>query len=258
MVISNKLEFYLDQNLRDNLDEVKEVVSKKDWDYVAIVAGLPGAGKSTFAQNSAKYCCPWFDESYICFTAEDFIKKTNECKKGSAIILDESFQSLNSKVGMSSDFLKIVNHLQIIRQKNLYIFLCLPNFFDLSKGVAVFRSHHLFVCYSESFGSRGRFAAYNRENKKSLYVDGRKYMSYNVRKPNFRGKFVKSKVVDWTKYEKLKKEHLQEQNEVQAVGKNESRNKVIRHLKDLKYPVDKIVEISGISKRAVYYALEKK
>lgn len=257
-VKSGGTEFYLDQNLKDNLEEVKRVVSKKDWDYVAVVTGLPGAGKSTFSQNSARFLCPWFDESYIAFSAEEFIRITNEAKPGSAIVLDESFQSLNTKIAMSSDFLRIINHLQIIRSKNLYLFLCLPNFFDLAKGIAIFRAQHLFVCYSKNYGERGRFAAYNRDAKKKLYVDGRKYMNYNAAKPNFRGKFVKSKVVNWKNYEKMKLQHQEEQNNIIMVGRSEVRDKLILHLKkELNYSVEKIGEITGFTSRAIYYILDK-
>ena len=74
-------EFYLNELLKDNLDEVIEVVDRnkkgKNWDYIALVCGMPGTGKSNFAQNAARYCCPWFDETYIAFTAEQFINITS-------------------------------------------------------------------------------------------------------------------------------------------------------------------------------------
>lgn len=201
----------MDGYLKDNMDRAIKRV-KKGWDYVAIVSGLPGSGKSQFAQGLARYCCPTFDENYIAFSAEDFITLTNNCPEYSSIVLDESFQSLNSKVGMSSDFLRIINHLQLVRQKHLFIFLCLPNFFDLSKGVAIFRASHLFIAYDVD-DVRGSFIAFDRDGKRKLFIKGSKFLDYNAQPSNFHGKFRKCGAIDEEVYEKLKREHLMAQDE---------------------------------------------
>ena len=106
-VISGGQEFYLDQNLKTNLDEVKKVVSTLNWDYVSIVAGNPGTGKSQFAQTIAKYVDPKFDRKNIAFSGEDFVDITNRVPKQSAVVLDESFQTMNTKVSMSPAFLPV-------------------------------------------------------------------------------------------------------------------------------------------------------
>lgn len=220
--------FYMDENLKNNLDMVKEVVTKKDFDYVAIVAGLPGTGKSNFSINCAKYLDPNFTEDNIAFSAEEFVNITNNCPNNSAVILDESFASLNSKVTLTSDFIRVVNHLQLIRQKNLYIFLNLPNFFDLSKGIAIYRSSHLFVVYGEKFGDRGSFAAFDRDKKKELYILGQKFMNYLATSPNFRGRFVKQKAIDEEVYKNAKYTHLKSQEGNGVFSKKEEfANKVL-------------------------------
>ena len=247
--------YHLNDTLKKNIDEVKKVVSLKDWDYVSIVAGNPGVGKSNFAISLARYCCEWFDETYIAFTAEQFINLTNSCPKNSSVMLDESFASLNSRIGMSSDFLRIVNHLQLIRQKNLYVFLVLPNFFDLAKGIAIYRSHHLFVCYGKEFGDRGSFAAFSRETKKQLYVLGSKFMNYNCVKPNFRGRFVKQKAIKEETYNYLKRQHLEEQGtkEVVKTRFHKQRDDLIFFLfTEKKARVEKISEILSITVQQVY------
>ena len=203
--------FYIDGFLKTNLDGVINMVTNKNWDYVCIVAGIPGAGKSNFAQSGAKYCDPNFNIKNIVFSADDFIKKTNEAEEFSAIILDESFASLNTRISNNANFMKIINHLQLIRQKHLFIFLCLPNFFDLSKGVALYRSSHLFFVYADEEGNRGRFTAFDREKKRLLYVKGQKFMDYSVVKSNFFGTFTEQKAIDWEAYEELKMNHLKEQ-----------------------------------------------
>jgi len=212
-------EFYMNTLLHPEMQKIKEVVTKKDFDYVAIVAGLPGMGKSNFAINQAKFCDENFTVDNICFTSEEFIEKTLTLPPRSAVILDESFSSMNSKIAMSKDFLRIINHLQLIRQRNLFIFLCLPNFFDLGKSVAIYRSMTLFVVYGAEFGQRGEFACYNRDKKRNLFVKGIKFMSYHAESPNFRGKFYPQKAIDENEYNKRKFAHLRE-NDNQLKEKN--------------------------------------
>ena len=220
---------------KESLDTAIKRVRLKNWDYVAIIAGLPGAGKSTLARVCAKYCCPWFNLNYIAFTADEFVEISNNCEEYSSIILDESFQALNSRTTMSPDFLKIINHLQILRQKHLFIFLCLPNFFDLAKNIAIFRASHLFVAYPNNEGDRGPFLAFDRRTKTKLYVKGMRFMDYNAEKANYLGDFWENNgIVDLEKYEQMKKKHLLDQ-ELEAEAKNKSgydRNEVIYKLKE--------------------------
>ena len=101
--------------MAEALDEAKKR-NKRKWDYKMIAVGVSGSGKSTCVRSLAKYCCPWFDESYTTFTADEFIKKTTECPNLSAVILDEAFADLNSSVARSTDFLRLLHRLQIVRQ----------------------------------------------------------------------------------------------------------------------------------------------
>lgn len=216
----------INHHLKDTLDMAIERVTKHNWDYVCVIAGLPGSGKSTFARTPAKYCCKWFDESYIAFTGDDFIRITNDCPKYSSVILDESFQSMNSKVTMTEDFLRIINHLQIIRQKNLFIFLCLPNFFDLSKNIAVFRTSHLFVVYATDEGQRGRFMAFGRKQKRKLYILGNRFMDYDCVRSNFNGSFsLNPTIINDKLYEDMKMSHLQSQRDEIGRQKREKAEK---------------------------------
>ena len=184
--------FYMDSTLANNFDAVIKRV-KRGWDYCACTSGLPGVGKSNFSFNCARYCCEWFDKSYVTFTAQEFIKVTSECSEYSSVVLDESFATLNTRISNSKDFLQICNHLSILRQKHLFIFLNIPNFFDLNKSIALWRCSHLFVVYANEEGYRGRFIAFDRPSKRELYVDGSKYIDYECVDGNFTGRFIKQK-----------------------------------------------------------------
>lgn len=242
----------IDPKLQRTLDKARRR-NKKNWDYVAVVAGIPGSGKSTFVQSVARYCCPWFDESYIAFNHEQFVDITNKAPEYSAVVLDESFQSLNSKLVMSPEFTEIINHLQIIRIKKLYIFLCLPNFFDLTKGVAIFRTSHLFVIYADDEGNRGRFLAFDRDGKRWLYIKGSKFMDYNAQKANFFGQYWDDEVVPRDLYEELKIKHLK----AQTVEANIPRLK-LNYAKLITYcyetkkmPLDELANVIGVTTSAI-------
>lgn len=168
------------------------------------------SGKSTLMRTTiAPYLAETLNNIYIVFTADDFVKTSNECPENSVILVDEGFADWNSRQSTRNTFLKLVNHAQLIRQKHLYILICLPNFFDLSKTIAIFRSSHLFVTYATDRGRRGQFLAFGRDKKRELYIKGSKYMDYNCVRANFVGNFRMNKgLMDDEGYERLKKRHL--------------------------------------------------
>lgn len=208
---------YIADTLAMNLERVKTSVLKQGWDYLCVVSGLPGVGKSTFAQALAKYLDPTFHVDRICFTGREFRDKTIEGEKGQAFVLDESFADMNTSLSKDPDFIATVNHLQLIRQKNLFLILVLPDFFSLSKNIAIFRASHLFVPYSVDY-SHGDLAVFDREGKRELYIKGKQFLNYQAQEPNFRCDFNMKWFVDHKKYEEKKLQHLKEQSKVKEKG----------------------------------------
>ena len=221
-----KHKLYVADTIAENLQRSKVAVLTKGWDYVCIVSGLPGVGKSTFAQSIAKFFDSKFESCQICFTAKEFREKTALGKKGQAFILDESFADLNTSLSKDPEFIATINHLQLIRQKNLFLILVLPDFFSLSKNIAIFRANHLFVPYSEDY-SHGDVAVFDREAKRELYIKGKQFLNYQAYPPNFRCDYQKSWFVDEQDYLKRKEQHLIEQAKVKEKGVKAS------HLRDL-------------------------
>jgi len=255
----------MDGYLKDNLIPVKDAVLNKGFDYISVVAGIPGAGKSTLAQQICKFLDPTFTtKDRICFSGggeNGLIERTSKAKKGQAFILDESFESLNTKVSRGSDFVRIMNHLQLIRQKGLFILLVLPNFFDLSKGLAIFRTTHLFVVYAENY-KRGTFLAFDRDLKRELYVRGNKFMDYNCVKANFYGSFIKKWIANEELYDKLKLKHLIEQGkddvEKSRYKVEQARDNLVKYLRNTqKLNTLEIANIGKISRKTVYNIINK-
>ena len=232
-VNGNECSFYLDDNLKIALDTAKDRV-KKDWDFCSCCVGTSGAGKSSFIRAVAKFCDPDFTHKNIAFTSEQFIEITNSCPKFSAVVLDEAFLSMNSRQTMSKDFQIIINHLQLIRQKNLFIFILLPNFFDLSKNVAIFRTSHLYLVYADDDGKRGKFLVFGRNEKRLLYIKG-------------------SKIIDVEAYEKAKMEHLQQQNKFLRKNtiKDEFKDLVVKLIDNKILSSKQIAELIGKSQNSI-------
>lgn len=199
--------FYINELLKINLDFIIEQVHKHDWDFLLAVDGTEGSGKSTLAQQMAIYCDPNFCASKIAFTPNEFKKKVVNASKGDAIIWDEAMSGANVRATISNVNKSIIDLLAEIRQKNLFIFVVLPSFFDLDKYIALWRARALVHVYHKAF-KRGHFSFYNETKKKYLYIMGKKFYSYRTQSPNFRGNFLNGYAVDEAEYRKAKYDAL--------------------------------------------------
>ena len=106
-----------------------------------------------------------------------------------------------------------------IRQKNLFILILIPSFFDLDRNIALWRSRALIHTYFGPNFQRGRFAFYNIDRKIDLYVKGKQKYAY-ITRPNFIGKFTNYYTVDEKAYGNKKFKALDTN-----VGKKEQTNK---------------------------------
>jgi hypothetical protein len=223
------------------------------------VSGIPGVGKSTFGQALAKFFDPNFESNQICFTAKEFKDKTSNGTTGQAFILDESFADLNSSLSKNPEFVALVNHLQLIRQKNLFLILILPDFFSLAKNIALFRSSHLFVPYSEDY-SHGDVAIFDREAKRKLYVKGKPYVDYQAEPPNFRCDFKGHWFCNLEDYLARKDKHLKSLAQVKEKGKRASqqRDLAFYYLKEATGKTDKeLAEMMMMPESTVQDAVER-
>ena len=204
-------QFPLNEYLKNNLDQAKKITSK-DWDMVFLVDGYEGSGKSVLAMQVAYYCDPSLVAERICFTSQDFQEAIKKADKYQAIVYDEAYTGLSSRGTMSKVNKSIVEMLAEIRQKNLFVVIVMPTFFDLDKYVALWRSRVLLHVYTGANFQRGFFSFYNADNKKALYVQGKKFYNYHAWKPNFRAKFGNYYPIDEAEYREKKRTALGTKN----------------------------------------------
>lgn len=241
---------YMDGYLRGNLTEIKKVI-KKDWDMVFIVDGREGSGKSVIAQQCAKFVDESFNINRIAFNPEEFMKCINDANKYEAVIYDEAMGGLSSRSAISDVNKALVSMLSEIRQKNLYVFIVLPCFFELDKYAAIWRSCGLIHVYTGENFERGRFTFYNYERKKDLYVLGKKFYKYSRPPPNFRGSFTSGYAVDEVEYRKKKAEALNSYTNKPTSREEAWKEKCKRAVEHLylytkEFSQHKIAEITGI------------
>lgn len=246
--------FYMDGYVQSNLTEIKRLV-KKDWDFVFIIDGMEGGGKSTFAIQLAIYLDNDFNLSRVVFDSEAFEKAVLKAEKYQAIIYDEAITGLYSREAMQYINTTLTKLLAQIRQKNLFIFVILPSFFDLDKYVAMWRARGLFHIYTKDF-SRGYFTFYDYSTKKDLYIVGKKYYNYNMKTPTFKGRYTSFNPFE-KEYRKLKTESI-EKRQTQSINPFYQRDKLIQAMwRDYGVKQREIAKIVGMNQSMITYICQK-
>ena len=197
--VDTENEYYMDGYLKENFDTAKDVI-KSDWDMIFVYDGGEGTGKSVKWMQDAYYCDQSFNIDRVAFTPEQFKVAILKADQYQSVGYDEAYGGLSSRASMTRINRTIVKMLTEIRQKNLFVFISLPTFFDLDRYVALWRSRALIHIYSGKGFERGYFAFYNAEKKKVLYMLGKKTYSYSHPSPNFTGRFTNHWVIDRQEY----------------------------------------------------------
>lgn len=256
---------YMDGYLYDSYNHAKGIMKKKNVDLVTVCSGYPGSGKSKLISQIASFCDPTFSEDRMFQNSTPFIEacKSPDTPIGAALVLDEAWEGLSSTQVRKEVGRIVMSILNKVRQKRLYIFIVLPDFFDLSKNIAIFRSRWLIHCYEEEFGDIGRFAAFDREAKRQLYIRGKRYEDYNAHPASCFGVFTSADPpnFNWKRYENvIKKEGLENDSLSSKLDDRPTvqRNKLINYLKvELKQSVEKISQVTGMAIQTIYDALNK-
>ena len=252
-------DYAMDGYLQSNLDTANNVI-KSDWDMVILVDGEEGGGKSVLAQQCAYYNDPTLCLDRICFTPNEFRKAILSAKKYQAVIYDEAYTGLSARATMSLINRTLISMLAEIRQRNLFVYVVMPTFFDLDKYAAIWRSRALIHVYTAKGFQRGFFTFFNKDRKKDLYIHGKKFYSYGKPPANFHGRFPNHYTVDEKAYREKKRNSLiarENKREQDAVKQEVLKEMFERLAEDEDIPNKKKAKMLGISE-SYYYILLKR
>ena len=177
----NKVDYYISPPTETECDSIRKAVINNDRDFVMVIDGEEGSGKSVLAQQIAKKLDPTFTIENITFNSDQFIDRLKKAPKHSCIILDEAFSSANSRSALTEVNRSLIGVATEMRQQNLFVIIVIPSFFDLDKYFALWRCRALFHVYFNSKGGRGSYIIFPKSKKKYLYLVGKKF--YNYSKP---------------------------------------------------------------------------
>lgn len=199
-------QYYMNGFLKANMDHAKEEILN-DWDMLFCVDGVERSGKSTLAQQMAKFCDPTFDLARLTFSPNEFVYQCVHAAKYQAVVYDEAMTGMGSQDTSSQINKALKRMLMEIGQKNLFIFVVMPSYFELSRYVALHRSRALIHVYAQNF-KRGQFLFFSQDKCKLLYLNGKKTYDYGVVGANFRGDFGRHYTVPEEAYRQKKAESL--------------------------------------------------
>lgn len=251
--------FYVEEKLKPLIKKIQKNLSMEDRDYVMIVDGYEGSGKSTFAQQIGRAVDPILEMDRICMTANEFKDAITNSKKNQCVIYDEAVTGLSSGASISKVGKLLRSMMMQMRQKNLFVIIILPTIFELNKYSVLYRARSLFHIYEKN-GKRGYWVGYNRKDIKKLYLKGKRSYSYLVRSM-YNGRFYGKYTVNEEEYRKKKEEALFKLEDDDEIKENTKRRVIIGLDKDGN-PVKEIYEMLkrwqiALSESQIYRILKK-
>ena len=109
---------------------IRNRMIRQNKNWLCVICGSPGSGKSYSALTMAKELCDRFDENYLVLTPEKFIEKINDrdnLQKGDIIIFDEAGVGLSSRNWQSLQNKLMGLIFQTFRHLNLGVIFTVPN-----------------------------------------------------------------------------------------------------------------------------------
>ena len=257
LVKINGVERYIDGYLKNNLDNLNELVVNK-WDGVGFVTGYEGDGKSWIANQIAAYLDPTYNIDRCVFTAKQFLDAVDNAKPFQCIVFDEAHAAFSNTNRYDEINKLIITKLTMIRKKQLFLIIIAPTFFDLRKYLVIHRSRFVIHAYANGI-KRGFFRFFNREKKHKLFIFGKKNEDMYSVSPNFIGCYTAWFPLDEEEYERKKDEatlEIKESND--KLGVRQQRNKMFYYyFKEPGRSVDEISALIGLDSREIRRYVKK-
>jgi hypothetical protein len=174
----NNYTFWLDGFLQSNLDIALKEAIPNDWDFLAVILGGEGSGKSTLSSQMALYLDHTLNLEKTVFSAEEFDLAVERAEPETTILWDEAITGANSKNHADSVNISLISKLTQIRFKRLKIILCIPYLFLLEKYFISRCICGIYV-YAKDFNDRGHAFFYNQPQMEALYYFQKVKYPYN-------------------------------------------------------------------------------
>jgi len=117
---------------------IQNKINTQDTDHIEVVTGKEGLGKSTLILQKCCYIDPTFCLDRIFYRIEDlflWFQKNRKDTKGKAILLDEGNLFLFNREGQGKTSKSIIKLFSLVRQCNLYLGICIPDYRTLDKQI---------------------------------------------------------------------------------------------------------------------------
>lgn len=259
--------YWIEQPLAQNMDILCDAIVR-DMQFTLLVSGngWVRVGKSVLAQQVGHYLTHRVNEKHkkdntfdvdnnIVFNSKELINKAFQLKPYSVLILDEGDDvTENYWSELAKDLRRFFRK---CGQLNIFIIILIPDFFELPRSYAITRSVALLDVHFMGAFQRGFFNFYNFENKRQLYLKGRKFSNYKAHRYNFRGRFTNFYCIDEGKYRQKKLDDLQSDNkaEFETVDQVKYKKKValdfLENAKNIDMDQKKQSKIIGVLVRTI-------
>ena len=143
--------------LRAFVNMVKRGISQK-WDFVMVIDGREGSGKSTLGLHMKAMYDGNYNLDHVLFDASSMVNEMQVAPRGSCLIVDEAIISLYKREALKDFQTTLVKAFSIVRARNLFFILVLPNFQDLDPNIRTRANYRLYT-YAKR-GVRGYLDVY--------------------------------------------------------------------------------------------------
>lgn len=118
---------------------VMRLVREEAWDWITVVTGYEGTGKSTLALWVAHMCDPAFTHEQIAWEAEDMSDAIRKTLPGGAALFDEGVNGLYAREAMQTENRSLTTMSMVARGRQVHQIICIPNLHNLDHYFREFR-----------------------------------------------------------------------------------------------------------------------
>lgn len=204
------------------LDSIDEFRRKKNVDWVCLLVGPPGSGKS----DLGGYCGIYleskkgkdFTVSQVANTALELLRLFKNTERYGEVVYDEGMKSLMSRRAMSTENIEQISAFAQLRQsRNLIVFVIVQDLNLVEKNIKSSRANSVFRCVytrdKNGMPQQGRVKVYGPRKLKQIKIDSQGVVKWPA--CDFSDTFPDiSDTQFWKDYEKLAE--LQKDDSIQS------------------------------------------